>query len=234
MCTILLESETLPAEKRSRKDTQKAVDQMMEYERRLTAPFDREELTVLLKKEPKRNRQYPLLLTDTEEQIKAMARMEIEDEEQEQAQRIWNRWQLLTEEEKQLAENLGLTPVQPKPPKKRNNIWDTIARIGLNSKTESVEEQRLKLKTELFHIPRSIYVWLDSMNYCSAKKGFYYVRYQNSMLWNGTTAYAHPVLVVQKSKLRPDQVEYMERKCAETRNDANKSNDLTVQIKGSE
>ena len=74
MCTILLESETLPAEKRSRKDTQKAVDQLMEYERRLTAPFDREELTVLLKKEPKRKRQYPLLLTDTEEQIEAVER----------------------------------------------------------------------------------------------------------------------------------------------------------------
>ena len=425
MCTILLESETLPAEKRSRKDTQKAVDQLMEYGRRLTAPFDREELTVLLKKEPKRKRQYPLLLTDTEEQIEtversaeatilqadklidfqfrkvdgpltpaelwaqfnprdgegsirdwsdycllsedeqkivdalgvtpekkslppqtdedrerqrillrhacikgtkitevlrydcrhgqfaghsfyyivtddhvrnrtnvdefaclkkelgtpsdnvtaqwlgvlksrhivlekeklrpyqiaylevkcrkaekslcsAMARMEIQDEELEQSQRIWDRWQLLTEQEKQLAENLGLTPVQPKPPKKRNNIWDTIARIGLNSKTESVEEQRLQLKTELFQIPRNIYVWLDNMNYCSTKKGFYYVRYQNSMLWMGTTAYAPPVLVVQKSKLRPDQVAYLERKCAETRNDADKSNDLTVHIKGSE
>ena len=32
----------------------------------------------------------------------------------------------------------------------------------------------------------------------------------------GTTAYAPPVLVVQKSKLRSDQVEYMERKCMET------------------
>jgi len=74
MCTILLKSETLPAEKRSRKDTQKAVDRLMEYERRLSAPFDREELTVLLKKEPKRKLQYPLLLTDTAEQIKAVER----------------------------------------------------------------------------------------------------------------------------------------------------------------
>ena len=425
MCTILLKSEILPAEKRSRKDTQKAVDRLMEYERRLSAPFDREELTVLLKKEPKRKLQYPLLLTDTAEQIEAversaeatilqadelldyqfrktdgpltpaelwtqfnsrdgkgsirdwsdycllseteqkivdalgvtpekkslppqtdedrerqltllrhscikgikiaevlrydcrhgqfaghsfyyivtddylcsrtdvdefaclkkelgspsdnvtaqwlsvlksrhivlekeklrpfqiayleikcreaekslcpaMVRMEIEDEELEQAQRIWDRWQLLTEQEKQLAKNLGLTPVQPKTLKKRNNIWDTIAEFVPNEKTESVEEQRLKLKTELFHIPRNIYVWLDSMNYCSAKKGFYYVRYQNSMLWKGTTAYAPPVLVVQKSKLRPDQVEYMERKCKETSSDANKSNDLTIQIRGSE
>ena len=71
MCTTLLEPETLPAEKRSIKDSQKAVDELMEYERRLTAPFDREELSVLLKKEPKRQREYPLLLTDTGEQIEA-------------------------------------------------------------------------------------------------------------------------------------------------------------------
>ena len=62
-----------------------------------------------------------------------------------------------------------------------------------------------------------IYVWLD--NCCfgnSRKKGFYYVRYQLSMLAWGSTAYAHPALIVQKNKLRPDQVEYMERKCRET------------------
>ena len=61
-----------------------------------------------------------------------------------------------------------------------------------------------------------IYVWLDNMNFASGKKGFYYVRYQRSLLWRNTTAYAHPVLIVQKSKLRPDQIEYMERKCRET------------------
>jgi len=31
-----------------------------------------------------------------------------------------------------------------------------------------------------------------------------------------TTAYTLPALVVEKKKLRPDQVEYMERKCQET------------------
>ena len=413
MCTILLEPETLPAKKRSIKDSQKAVDDLMELEHRLTAPFDHEELTELLKKKPIRKREYPLLLTDTVEQCEAaerssdaaiqhadklincqfrkdddpltpaelwmlfnprdgqgsirdwsdyrllsedeqeivdalgitpkekklspltdddrerrlfllrrsciiqmtipevlrydcrhgqfagrsfyyivtddclssrtdvdefaalkkelgspsdnvtaqwlsvlksrhivlekgklrpyqiaylevrcrkaekslcsaMKRLDIEDEELEQAQRLWDRWQLLTEEEKQLAEKFGLTPVQPKTSKRRNNIWDTVAKIGPDSKPESVEERRLELKTGLFHIPRNIFVWLDNMNYCSEEKGFYYVRYQNSMLWNGTTAYAHPVLVVQKSKLRPDQVEYMEHKCRETIDDAKK------------
>ena len=63
-----------------------------------------------------------------------------------------------------------------------------------------------------------IYVWLDSMCFGNSdKKGFYYVRYQRGMLSGWTTAYAHPVLIVQKDKLRPDQIEYMERKCKETR-----------------
>ena len=75
-----------------------------------------------------------------------------------------------------------------------------------------------------------IYVWLDNMNYCSEKKGFYYVRYHNSILEchrRGcySTAYAHPVLVVQKSKLRPDQVEYMERKCRETLEDSRREHE---------
>ena len=68
-----------------------------------------------------------------------------------------------------------------------------------------------------------IYVWLDSMCFGnSSKKGFYYVRWYNSMLDCGmggfvSTAYGHPALIVQKDKLRPDQIEYMERKCKETR-----------------
>ena len=62
-----------------------------------------------------------------------------------------------------------------------------------------------------------VYVWLD--NCCfgnSRKKGFYYVRYQLSMLAWGSTAYAHPALIVQKNKLRPDQVAFMGRKSRET------------------
>ena len=68
-----------------------------------------------------------------------------------------------------------------------------------------------------------IYVWLDSMCFGnSGKKGFYYVRWYNSMLDCGrggfvSTAYGHPALIVQKDKLRPDQIEYMKRKCKETR-----------------
>ena len=71
-----------------------------------------------------------------------------------------------------------------------------------------------------------IYVWLDSMCFGNSdQKGFYYVRYQRGMLSGWTTAYAHPALIVQKDKLRPDQIEYMERKCQETRE--NKDQEIT-------
>ena len=50
----------------------------------------------------------------------------------------------------------------------------------------------------------------------SRKKGFYYVRRNKSILAWGSTAYAPPMLIVQKNKLRPDQIEYMERKRRET------------------
>ena len=45
------------------------------------------------------------------------------------------------------------------------------------------------------------------------------------MYARGSTAYAHPALIVQKNKLRPDQVEYMERKCRETFDAAKKRED---------
>ena len=51
MCTILLQSETLPAEKRSRKDSQTEVDKLMEYDRKLSEPFTREELQKIFDRE---------------------------------------------------------------------------------------------------------------------------------------------------------------------------------------
>ena len=51
MCTILLQSETLPAEKRSRKDSQAEVDKLMEYDRKLSEPFTREELQKIFGRE---------------------------------------------------------------------------------------------------------------------------------------------------------------------------------------
>ena len=190
MCTIMAYPETLPAEKRSRKDSQLAVDQLMEYDRRLSEPFSREELQELFAPEHHRfnNADYDLL----------------------------------TEEEKAIVEELGLTP---KP-------GETFSRMSDDpDQPQSVEDRRRAMKAGLIKTPAfdggfgwgrdhtgHIYVWLDNMSFGNSDKtGFYYVRYQRSMLWMGTTAYAHPALIVQKSKLRPDQVEYMDRKCRETR-----------------
>ena len=61
-----------------------------------------------------------------------------------------------------------------------------------------------------------VYVWLDSHCYGNGRRGFYYVRYHHPSTWR-TTAYDTPALIVKKSKLRPDQVEFMERKCKETK-----------------
>lgn len=130
MCTIMFYRETLPAEKRSRKDSQEAVDRLMEYDRQRSARLSSEE----------DSRKAPLF----------------EDQPGGICSAPWGRG-------------------------------------------------------------GPVYVWLD--NCCfgnSRKKGFYYVRYQLSMYAWGSTAYAHPALIVQKNKLRPDQVEYMERKCRET------------------
>ncbi len=65
-----------------------------------------------------------------------------------------------------------------------------------------------------------LFVWLDNMTYCGTRyTGFYYVRYQNSILaMNGMcTAYEHPAVVIEKAKLTPEQQAFMDRKVDETR-----------------
>ena len=126
MCTIMFYRETLPAEKRSREDSQKAVDSLMEYDRQLSC-------------------------------------------------------------------------------------------CGDSGKAPLFEDQPNGICSAPWGRAGKVYVWLDNCTFGNSdKKGFYYVRYQLSMLAWGSTAYAHPALIVQKNKLRPDQVEYMERKCRET------------------
>lgn len=64
-----------------------------------------------------------------------------------------------------------------------------------------------------------IFVWFDRACYGNGGKGFYYVRFHSGRSWL-CTAYDRPVLIVKKSKLRPDQVAFMERKCRETEEEA--------------
>lgn len=66
-----------------------------------------------------------------------------------------------------------------------------------------------------------IFVWFDRACYGNGGKGFYYVRFHSGRSWL-CTAYDRPVLIVKKSKLRPDQVAFMERKCRETEEEARK------------
>ena len=64
----------------------------------------------------------------------------------------------------------------------------------------------------------NIFVWFDRACYGNGGKGFYYVRFHSGR-WC-STAYDHPALIVKKSKLRPDQIAFMERKCRETEEEA--------------
>ena len=63
-----------------------------------------------------------------------------------------------------------------------------------------------------------IFVWFDRACYGNGGKGYYYVRFHSGR-WC-STAYDHPALIVKKSKLRPDQIAFMERKCRETEEEA--------------
>ena len=207
MCTILTQSETLPAEKRSHKDSQAEVDKLMEYDRKLAEPFTREELQKIFSKEP-------MEISSISKSFSALLSTE-----------LYADYLLLTDSEKEIVDDLGLTPSKP----------DTFPE-DLQQKL-CLEDRRRQLKAELLASDHSlcfwkrgasghIYVWLDTGCYCkSKKKGFYYVRYHNSILEHHglgcySTAYAHPALVVQKSKLRPDQIEFMERLRQETIADA--------------
>ena len=73
-----------------------------------------------------------------------------------------------------------------------------------------------------------IFVWFDQACYGNGGKGFYYVRFHSGR-WH-STAYDHPALIVKKSKLRPDQIAFMERKCRETEEEARETLHQTVQI----
>lgn len=187
MCTIMFYPETLPAEKRSVQDSQLEVDRLMEYDRTLSEDFTVEELRKLF----------------------------IADEPRPETLR--ENYSALTDAEKTAVEALGFVPPEP-----RDDGLDSVGRkldvlaLRRYMKAKLIGRSRL-LGNGLFGVCSNIYVWLDSMCFGNSKKtGFYYVRDSLSMLSGWSTAYAHPLLIVQKSKLRPDQIEYMEQKRRET------------------
>ena len=215
MCTIMIQRETLPAERRSRKASQDAVDKLMAYDKLLSEQFTRSELQKLFGKDS----------------------WEYKPEA----------YSALTDAEKKIVDELGLAPQST--PAEQDETSKTTTAVGYISRlskavvstnpidTVNISDYRRYLKASLNETPSfdgnmwgcrsnntgKIYVWLDNMCFGNSnKKGFYYVRWYNSILdcngWGGfSTAYGPPALIVQKNKLRPDQIEYMERKCQETR-----------------
>ena len=92
MCTILLQSETLPAEMRSRKDSQAEVDKLMEYERKLSEPFTKEELQKIFGKDR----------METSSISKCLSPL--------LSAELYADYLLLTDVEKEIVADLGLTP----------------------------------------------------------------------------------------------------------------------------
>ena len=72
MCTIMFYPETLPAEKRSVEDSRRAVDRLMEYDRKLSEDFTVEELRKLFLTDDSWCRPAPenyFALTDSEKRV---------------------------------------------------------------------------------------------------------------------------------------------------------------------
>ena len=188
--------ETLPAEKRSVRASQEAVDRLMEYDRKLAEDFTAAEL-------------HKLFIAD-----------------EPRPETIRENYSVLTDTEKELLRSSGFAlPAAPDddlPLPDAENIADRRRQMKASVLDKPVFDDGgfgafSSGYWSLFGGGSRIFVWLDNMCFGNSKKtGFYYVRDQLGMYCGFTTAYAHPLLIVQKKKLRPDQIEYMERKCRET------------------
>ena len=107
-------------------------------------------------------------------------------------------YQLLTEQEKLIVAELGLTPETPDAGPSPEDPFEQEERqigvkFGLIPPDEDnnlpLEKKRRQMKADVLadYFSRGdnsgeIYVWLDNMNYGPEKNGFYYVRYHNSIL----------------------------------------------------
>ena len=195
MSTIMWWDETLPAEKLSTADSQKSIDQLMEYDRRLQEPFTKEELQKLYSREGR----FSIISL------------------------LWAGWHYgaLTEAEKHILDELGLTPEKVSNHPFCDNISDQrralksyiIAPPKFDEYNSKVAEAAgIPWHTSTSNETGKIRVWFDS------EEGFYYIRWQRTETSVISTAYQHPVLIVQKNKLRPDQIEYLDRKSEERTN----------------
>ena len=200
MCTMMFYPETLPAEKRSARASQEAVDRLMEYDRKLAEDFTVEELRKLFiadEPRPETIRENYSVLTDTEKELLRSSGFALPAAPD---------------------DDLPLPDAEAAADRRRRMKADVLDKPVLDDGAFGGFSRAHWILSGLFGGGSRIYVWLDNMRFGNSKKtGFYYVRDQLSMYDNFSTAYAHPLLIVQKKKLRPDQIEYMERKCRETR-----------------
>ena len=225
--------ETLPAEKRSVRDSRKAVELLMEYDRKLSGGFSKRELRKLFLADDHDRpvwhgnvRDNYLALTDSEKRVLGtlgFAPPEATDDGPDTKPDGIN----ITDQRRRMKAALIDPPDIPA-------VVDFMPPLAREPEDASAKRMLRVLRTEIrssWERNGKIYVWLDSMRFRdylgldgdSDKKGFYYVRCHNSINCVGPfgigvlTLYGHPVLIVQKNKLRPDQVEYLEHKCRETR-----------------
>ena len=233
MSTMMFYPETLPAEKRSVEDSRKAVELLMEYDRKLSEGFSKRELRKLFLTDDSWCRPAPenyFALTDSEKRILdtlGFAPPEATDDGPDTKPDGIN----IPDQRRRMKAALIDPPDIPA-------VVDFMPPLAQEPEDASAKRMLRVLRTEWrspWERNGKIYVWLDSMRFRdyfgldsmrygnSDKKGFYHVRCHNSMYCVGpfgvgvTSGYGDPVLIVQKNKLRPDQVEYMERKCRETR-----------------
>ena len=175
------------------RDPQKTVDQIMEYDRRLSEPFTAEELQKLFG--PER------VVIDTET------------------------YSVLTEAEKQLLAELDLD--QGFPVVYDENCTRTAAECDAHQ-TNQLFVRREKKASFIdcpdfftFHHGGNVNVFAEEIySDNSEKEPVYRVRLSSPVWW--ASPCPPPAITVQKNKLRPEQMKYMERKCLETEERWNK------------
>ena len=120
-------------------------------------------------------------------------------------------YKLLTEAEKQTLDKLGLAPV----PQKENTAEDIFWRTAYESSTDAASARR-DLKKDVLTKDEDIFSgfrFFHSGYTVSFAKDCYWIdRKSGTLITCGPNP---PDLIVEKSKLRFDQIAYLDRKCAE-------------------
>ena len=178
-------------------DPQKTVDQIMEYDRRLSEPFTAEELKKLFSSERavKDTGAYSVL-TEAEKQLLAELDLDqgfpvVYDE---------NCTRTAAECDAHQTNQLFVRREKKASLIDRPDFFTITLQSGVNINVFADE------------------IYPDN----SEKEPVYRIRLSSPVLWGGLTPCPPPAITVQKNKLRTEQIKYMERKCLETEERWNK------------